>query len=149
MSVKEKLKNVRLVDNLEKEVKVDYLWSKYAIFIIGLGVMSIDDASEINEVIFKKYGNNKDVTVSMIARTGEMPDFVPWDFVRTEVTKRTQEGEIALVDFDDSIVNILELKLEDVLTCVKVFNADGEEKLTMYNAEIKDICNEIEKVLGE
>lgn len=115
MSAKENMKSAKLVDNLGQEVDAESLWSKYAIFTIDIGVMSIDDASKINEVIYKKYENNDDIVVSMIARTGAMPDFVPLSFVRGEVTKRTQQGEVLLIDFDDSIVNALEVELDDTL----------------------------------
>ena len=58
-------------------------------------------------------------------------------------------GEISLIDFDDSIINAMNVKTNDMVTCVKVFNEAGEEKLSMYNAEVNLICSEIEKIVLE
>jgi hypothetical protein len=149
MNVKEKLKKVKLENNLAEKVIVDSLWSKFAVFIIGSGAMSIDDASKINEIIYKKYMDNNYVKVNMIARIGGIPDFIHYDFIRSEVTKRTMNGEISLIDFDDSIINAMNVKTNDMVTCVKVFNEAGEEKLSMYNAEVNLICSEIEKIVLE
>jgi len=142
-----KLSNLELIDASGREVNLELLSNKFAIAIIGFGMDSIDEAAKINEYIYQKYKNDENIVVFMVARTGAMPFFVPRKFVRSEVAKRIQKDEISLIDFDDKIIGALNVDIEDILTCIKVFDNNGEERLSMYNVQLEEAVKEIENIL--